>query len=262
MLAIKFKPMSNNLKKFVISLKDRTKRKETGLFVAEGYKICEELLVSPLATEFVVLSSNAREQTVELAKAFHRKGIDVYLARRQQFLQLCETETPQDILAVVRYSIEPPKIDYPIIVLDGISDPGNLGTIIRTADWFGYRTIVTSPDSVDKYNPKVIRGSMGSFFRVNVVQNRDLSDFLVAKKKEAKIFAATLSGKIPLNQIDFPKKTIIIFGNESRGIRPEILSLADFEFIIEGEGFAESLNVAISAGIVLYKYFLSQNEKK
>jgi tRNA G18 (ribose-2'-O)-methylase SpoU len=103
---------------------------------------------------------------------------------------------------------------------------------------------------------------MGSFFRVNVVQNRDLSDFLVAKKKEAKIFAATLSGKIHLNQIAFPKKTIIIFGNESRGIRPEILSLADFEFKIEGEGSAESLNVAISAGIVLYKYFLSQNEKK
>lgn len=262
MLAIKFKPMSNNLKKFIVSLKDRTKRKETGLFVAEGYKICEELLESPLTTEFVVLSSNAREQTVELAKAFHRKGIDVFLARQQQFLQLCETETPQDILAVVRYSNEPPKIDYPIIVLDGISDPGNLGTIIRTADWFGYRTILTSPDSVDKYNPKVIRGSMGSFFRVNVIQNRQLSDFIGAKKKEAKIFAGTLSGKIPLSQISFPKKSIVIFGNESRGIRPEILSFADFEFKIEGKGSAESLNVAISAGIVLYKYFLSQNESK
>lgn len=262
MLAIKFKPMSNNLKKFVVSLKDKAKRKETGLFIAEGFKLCEELLNSNLFTEFVVISTNAKEKSLELAKEFHRKGTEVFLARRSQFVQLCETETPQDILAVVRSSYENLKIYYPIVVLDGVSDPGNLGTIIRTADWFGVRTIVTSSDTVDKYNPKVIRGSMGSFFRVNVHQNLNLQEFLEYRKKEAKIFAATLSGNYQLSRIVFPENSIIIFGNESRGIRAEILSLADCQFKIEGSNFVDSLNVAISTGIVLYRYFISKNENK
>ncbi|ROL57784.1 RNA methyltransferase [Bacteroidetes/Chlorobi group bacterium Naka2016] len=258
MLVVKFKPISNNLKKFIVSLKDKKQRKETGLFIAEGYKICEELYNSNYPTELIVVEGNAKETTMALARKFFECGVEVYTARRSQFIQLCETETPQDILAVARSEKIEVPIEYPIIVLDGISDPGNFGTIIRTADWFGVRTIVTSQDSVEKYNSKVIRGSMGSFFRINVIQKEDLVDFIQKRVGEAKVFAATPNCKLPLSKIKFPKNSIIIFGNEARGISPNVLQLAETKFKIEGTGRVESLNLAISVGIVLYKYF---NEK-
>jgi TrmH family RNA methyltransferase len=256
MLAIKFKPLSSNLKKFIVSLKDKKRRKETGLFIAEGYKICEELYLSEYPTEFIVVESSAKDETLELAKKFHKRGIDVFYARRAQFVQLCETQTPQDILAVARAESKQIHLEVPIVVLDGISDPGNLGTIIRTADWFGVRTIVTSSDSVDKYNPKVIRGSMGSFFRVNIIQKENLVEFLSKMKGKNKIFAATIQSSNPLSKIEFPRNSVIIFGNEARGITPEVLELSDTTFKIEGSEEVDSLNIAISTGIVLYKYYL------
>ncbi|MCX7907982.1 MAG: RNA methyltransferase [Ignavibacteria bacterium] len=257
MLAIKFKPLSNNLKKFIISLKDKKKRKELGLFIAEGYKICEELYQSNYPTEFVVIEGSAKEATRELAKKFYSRGVEVYSARRQQFIQLCETETPQDIIAIAKTEHSQHEVEFPIIILDGISDPGNFGTIIRTCDWFGITTIVTSEDSVEKYNPKVIRGSMGSFFRVNILQKENISKFLERYKRNSKIFAATLNAETNLSNIKFPENSIIIFGNESRGISPSILELAHEKFKIEGKERTDSLNLAISVGIVLYKFFVN-----
>ncbi|MCX7880443.1 MAG: RNA methyltransferase [Ignavibacteria bacterium] len=248
--------MSNNLKKFITSLKDKTKRKETGLFIAEGYKLCNELYESNYSTELVVIAGNANEKTRALAKKFFERGVEVYSARRSQFESICETETPQDILAVAKSPTESLRISYPFLVLDGVSDPGNLGTIIRIADWFGVNSIVASKDCVEKYNPKVIRASMGSFFRVDVFYVEKLSNFLTERKKEAKIFVATLRANNQLNTLEFPQNSIFVFGNEARGVRKEILELADEQFTIEGAGNAESLNVAISVGIVLYKYFL------
>ncbi len=256
MLAIKFKPLSNNLKKFILSLKDKKKRKETGLFIAEGYKLCEELIQSNYPTELVVIENSAKELSKKLAQKFFSRGVDVYVARQQQFIQLCETETPQDIIAIAKSDSNPKQIEYPIVLLDGISDPGNFGTIIRTADWFGVKTLVTSPDSVEKYNPKVIRGSMGAFFRVNVLQKENLANFIVDHKRDTRIFAATLDANMLLSKLKLPKNSILIFGNEARGISPEILKLCDEMFKIEGEGNIDSLNLGISVGIVLYKYYL------
>jgi TrmH family RNA methyltransferase len=256
MLVIKFKPISNNLKKFIISLKDKKKRKETGLFIAEGFKLCEELYNSKYPTELIVVDGSANENTLELARKFHDRSVEVYTARHSQFIQLCETETTQGILAVARSEKIEVPFEYPIVVLDGISDPGNFGTIIRTADWFGVRTIITSTDSVEKYNPKVIRGSMGSFFRVNVIQKENLLEFIKKRKAEAKVFAGSLDAQLPLRKISFPKNSILIFGNEARGISENILKQVHTKFKIEGTGSAESLNLAISVGIVLYKFFL------
>lgn len=256
MLAIKFKPLSNNLKKYIALLKHKDKRTEANLFIAEGVRLCSELLSTNYSTEFVVVSSNADESTLSLARKFYKKGIDVYIARRQQFVQLCDTQNPQDILAVVRAKQNDFILSFPLVVLDGVSDPGNFGTIIRTSDWFGVKTIVTSKDSVDKFNPKVIRGSMGSFFRVNVIQVDDLRDFLLDLKKRSKIFAASLKAKTTLEKIKFFGECVFLFGNEAVGISPEILNLADNEFLIKGSGAAESLNLAVSVGIVLYSYFV------
>ncbi len=256
MLAIKFKTLSNNLKKYVSLLKHKDKRAETNLFIAEGVRLCSELLSTNYPTEFVIISSSADESTLSLARKFYKRGIEVYVARRQQFVQLCETQNPQDILAIVRAKPTDFFVSFPLIILDGISDPGNLGTIIRTADWFDIRTIVTSRESVDKFNAKVIRGSMGSFFRVNIFQNDNLQSFLLELKRKCKIFATSLKATTKLDNIEFPKECALVFGNEATGISPEILKLADKEFLIEGSGTAESLNLAVSVGIVLYSYFI------
>ncbi len=256
MLAMKFKPLSNSLKKYITSLKHKDNRAEANLFVAEGLRLCSELLSTNYPTEFVVVSSDADESTLSLARKFYKQGIDVYIARRQQFVQLCDTQNPQNIVAVVRAKQNDFTLSFPLVVLDGVSDPGNFGTIIRTSDWFGIKTIVTSKDSVDKFNPKVIRGSMGSFFRVNIIQVDDLRAFLLNLKKRSKIFAASLKGKTTLEKIKFSGECVFLFGSEAAGISPEILKLADSDFLIEGSGEAESLNLAVSVGIVLYSYFL------
>ncbi|MGQ9819878.1 MAG: TrmH family RNA methyltransferase [Candidatus Kapaibacteriales bacterium] len=256
MPSLNFKPLTNNLKKFVASLKDKDKRKESGLFVADGYRVVEELINTKANVEFIVISSIAGEDVFELAREFLRKGIEVYFARHHQFEQICQTKTPQGILAVVRSHNEEIALSFPVVVLDGISDPGNLGTIIRTIDWFGSGMVVCSEDSVDRFNSKVIRGSMGSFFRVNTIQVSSIEHFLKNECKDLPIFGATLTAKEFLNQIIIPKKVVLVFGSEAFGIRSSLTSILNKEFKIEGKGHAQSLNLGIAVSITLYKYFL------
>ena len=135
------------------------------------------------------------------------------------------------------------------MALDEIQDPGNLGTIIRTADWFGIRNIICSQHSADMYNPKVVQSTMASLGRVNIIYT-SLVDFL--KKSPVKKYATVLNGQ-PLQQIKPIQEGIIIVGNESKGISNEILSLCDKQITIERTGSAESLNAAVSAAIILYR---------
>lgn len=259
MTSLNFNPFTNNLKKFVASLKTKEKRQETGLFVAEGCRIVEELLSGNPSIEFVVVSSGADERVFELARGFLQKGVEVYLARKHQFEQICQTKTPQGILAVVCSNEEKLELEFPVVVLDAISDPGNLGTIIRTIDWFGRGMVVCSEDSVDRFNSKVIRGSMGSFFRVKVVQTKSIENFLTNDCEGLPIYGATLLAKESLNKIIFPKKVVLVFGNEAYGIRDNIIPVLDKEFKIEGKGKAESLNLGIAVAVTLYQYFLQHN---
>lgn len=260
MTSLNFNPFTNNLKKFVTSLKTKEKRQETGLFVAEGYRVVEELYSGKLSIEFVVVSSGADESIFELARRFLQKGVEVYLARKHQFEQICQTKTPQGILAVVRSSEEKLELEFPVVVLDAISNPGNLGTIVRTIDWFGSGMVVCSEDSVDRFNAKVIRGSMGSFFRVKVVQTTSIENFLTNNCEGLPIYGATLSAKEEsLDKIIFPKKVVLVFGNEAYGIRDNIIPVLDKEFKIQGKGKAESLNLGIAVAVTLYQYFLQHN---
>lgn len=259
MTLLNFKPLTNNLKKFVASLKTKEKRKEKGFFIAEGYRVVKELFSGNTSVEFVVVSSVADESVFELAREFLRKGVKVYFARKHQFEQICQTKTPQGILALVRSNEEKLELEFPVVVLDAISDPGNLGTIIRTIDWFGSGMVVCSEDSVDRFNSKVIRGSMGSFFRVKVVQAISIEDFLTNDCEGFPIYGATISAKESLNKIIFPKKVVLVFGNEAYGIKENIIPTLDKEFKIDGKGKAESLNLGISVAITLYQYFLQHN---
>ncbi len=244
-------PITNNLKKFVSSLKSKKERDSQMLFIVEGEKMCEELLKSKYKTEMIVLRSNFSQTTGDIAVEFDRMNVPVYVARKQQFDQLCDTVTPQDILAIADMSVEEGIEIENFIALDGIADPGNMGTIIRTSDWFGFRNIILGGDCVDKYNSKVVRASMGSLFRMNIFQVGNLSEYLNENYKTFEIFGASLKGKKQLHNLKPKGKFGVVFGNEVHGISNEVKRVLTSEFIIPGYGTAESLNVAVSAGVVM-----------
>ena len=248
------KPISQNLKKFVKSLQSRKERAVSNMFVVEGEKLCGELLGSDFNVEFIVVRGGANERASRIAEEFHRNNTTVYAARSKQFDQMCNTKSPQDIIAVVR--IKEKEIDFskPFIALDAVNDPGNLGTIIRTADWFGFRHIILGGGAVDKYNAKTVRASMGSLFRIQVTQSEDLAGFLKKNYPDFEIYAATLTAGKKMEELKPGAKFGIVFGSEAHGVSREILDIVSDEFLIEGRGGAESLNVAVSTAVACY-YF-------
>jgi len=251
---INAKPISHNLKKFVKSLQSRKERQANNLFVVEGEKLCEELLDSDFQVEFVVLRGRFGTKAQKIAEKFSDKNITVYLARSKQFDQMCNTKSPQDILAVARIKQDEADFSLPFIALDGVNDPGNLGTIIRTADWFGFRHVILGSNSVDKFNAKTVRASMGSLFRVQVTVTENLSEMLKNQYGDFDIFAATLTADKQMEQIRPQGKFGIVFGSEAHGISNEVAACVSDEFRIGGKGQAESLNVAVSLGIACW-YF-------
>lgn len=216
------------------------------MFLVEGNKIIKELPNSGYTISD--LYSTAPE-LLDLDETSIQKILPAEL-RKISFLQ-----NPKDSVAVCAIPAETKVLETNIqIVLDGIQDPGNLGTIIRLADWFGIEQIICSQDTVDLYNPKVIQATMGSFLRVNVVY-LDIEDYL--KKYQHPILGTDMDGD-NIYKTDFPEKFSIIFGNEGNGIRPSTESLVNQMITIPRFGkhqSTESLNVSMSAGIILGEIF-------
>ncbi|HPP40133.1 MAG TPA: RNA methyltransferase, partial [Candidatus Kapabacteria bacterium] len=148
------------MRKFIKTLHHKQTRDERGLFVAEGEKLVEELLKSSFQAEFIVVRESASSNIIDLADKFNERGIAVYTAPKHQFDQLCDTKTPQGILAVVNTREQKVLPKESFIALDGVSDPGNLGTIIRSADWFGIKQVIIGNAGVDGLNPKTVRSTM------------------------------------------------------------------------------------------------------
>ena len=175
------------------------------------------------------------------------------------FQHMSDTKTPQGILCIVKqntYNIEELlKIENPhFMVLDNLQDPGNLGTIVRTAEGAGVNAVFLSKESVDIYNPKTIRSTMGSIYRVPVVYVEDLISLLeVFKEKGIKSYAAHLEGKNSYDKEDYEGGTAILIGNEGNGLRDEVSNAADIWVQIPMQGQVESLNAAIAASILMFE---------
>lgn len=251
-------PITQRLKKLIKSLHQKQFRDETGLFLSEGEKLAFEVASTDFGIELVVIRESPTAEIQELVTKFSDKGIPIYSAPKHLFDQLTDTKTPQSILTVLSIPELPKITQDSFIALDGISDPGNVGTIIRTADWFGIKQILFSPNCADIFNPKVVRASMGSIFRVNLFPEIELHQYIKKNLKTHKLFAADIKSKNSLEKIKIPKKFGLVFGSESHGISKELSSIVDNDFIISGYGKAESLNVAVSVGISLY-FFSSKN---
>ena len=240
--------VTKNTVKFIQSLKQQKFRNEHQLFVVEGRKMVEELLHSDLET--------AQLFATERYLSEHRLQDDrLETVTEVQMAQMSGQDTPPGVLAVVRI----PKRDLPskdesgmVLALDGIANPGNMGTIIRTAEWFGIKQIVCSEDCVESWNPKVIQATMGSIFRMKVV-NTDLERYLVQAKANGKaIFGALLDGENLFKKTSW-EDGIIVIGSESHGIRSNVLPLITHPITIpRAEGsVTESLNASMATGIIL-----------
>jgi TrmH family RNA methyltransferase len=232
--------------KYIQSLGQKRERDEEGLFIAEGPKIVAELIQSaPQSVQEIYavkewLNSNSSLHIIPITEV-----TDVELEKISQL------KTPNQVVAVVKKFDVPDGIDVKgkiSLVLDTIQDPGNLGTIIRTADWFGVQQIICSKDCADVYNPKVVQATMGSIARVKIIYT-DLAEWL-KQQKGIHIYATMLEGKA-ITQMQDIKEGLIIIGNESKGIHEEIAAFATERITIPRKGKAESLNAAVAVGVVL-----------
>lgn len=252
--------LSKSQIQFVKSLHQKKFRTEHQKFIAEGPVIVEEAIRSYFKVETIYANTAGQERLQNLNLSNQVEIIEVSNTELQRLSQL---KQPHEMLAVIEMKKEtmpPEKIDALVLVLEQLSDPGNMGTIIRIADWFGIENIICSEDSVDVYNPKVVQASMGSVFRVEVVYT-SLSTFFSNIKKETtglKVYGTMLSGK-NIYQEKLEQKGIIILGNETRGISADLQNLINEPLTIpafnsSNAESAESLNVAVAAAIVCSEF--------
>lgn len=233
--------------KYIQSLGQKKHRDVERCFIAEGPKLVEELLISRTAVIREVLGAadwiNEKRQLLT----------DVAFSEitEQELEKISQLTTPNKVLAIVEQFDDGEVSDISakiILTLETIQDPGNLGTIIRIADWFGVEQIVCSMDCADRYNSKVVQATMGSIARVKMIYT-DLTSWLDTQKKKS-IYAATLGGQ-DITEMEKIKEGIILIGNESKGISKELLHVADTTITIPKKGNAESLNAAVATGIIL-----------
>lgn len=233
--------------KYIQSLGQKKLRDTEDVFIAEGPKIIAELLASAKQNirQVYALEEWIKRNENELG------NIETIEISEDELGKISQLSTPNQALAVVKKFDEPAVIGTKgtvSLALDTIQDPGNLGTIIRIADWFGINQVICSRDCADIYNPKVVQSTMGSIARVKVLYT-DLVAWL-ALQKDIRVYAAALEGQDITAMKKF-QEGIIVIGNESKGISEEVMKLVNVKVTIPQKGKAESLNAAVATGIIL-----------
>ena len=221
------------------ALKDRKGRRESGCFLVEGRKMVEEALASAFDVETVLV-----QEGMELPDGL---TMLVYELPEHVLTAVCDTKTPQGIDAVVRMK-EQSALEKHIVVLDGVQDPGNVGTIIRTADAAGLDGVLLSNQCADVFSPKVLRATMGSIFRMNLRTTDDLPG-----EKGYSILSSQLDGTPFYERQGVAERFALIIGNEGNGVSEQVQQTATHRVRLPMRGGAESLNAAIAAAIMMYE---------
>ena len=244
---------SKNQLKWVRKLHQQKYRQQEGLFLAEGVKVVDELLRSRLEVVYVFATEIWIENNPQ-------SNDDVIKVSPKELETISTLMQPNQVLAVARI----PHISDAVgakkgwsLLLDKISDPGNMGTIIRTADWFGFDHIFVAQHSAEIWNAKVIQAAMGSVFRIPVQVVDNTVKFLESFKERQPVYGMLLDG-MPIQQVRFAEPGIVIIGNESKGISPELYPSISHRITIQGadpkgQGRAESLNASLATAIVCYE---------
>lgn len=236
--------ISVNKIKWIRSLHQKKYRDELGLFLVEGEKLVQEALqFTPQTIEFIAHTFDFEVKS---------SAIESVVVSPSELARISSLRSPNKVLAVVKKSNDKINIASSglTLALDGIQDPGNFGTILRIADWFGIHDLVCSKDTVEIYNPKVVQSSMGAIFRVNV-HYENLGDWL--KNESRPIYGALLEGKNTYQE-SLPKNAILLMGNEGNGISKDLIPFITNPLTIPAFGQAESLNVAVATGILVSEF--------
>ncbi|MDB5252239.1 MAG: hypothetical protein JWP27_1408 [Flaviaesturariibacter sp.] len=239
--------LSKKVLKDIQSLSAKKQRREQGLFLAEGPKIAAELVaLMPARVVGIYATQPWIDRNGNLPSSVQSVVEPVTETELQRISQL---QTPNEVVLVARQQEAAEPVAGPGITLylDTIQDPGNFGTIVRIADWFGVRDIVCSGGCADLYNPKVVQSTMGSIARVNVWYDEEETWL---DRQRVPVLAAALDG-VPLSAVGRPERAILLIGNEGKGLRPGLLARAASTLTIPRVGDAESLNAAVATGIIL-----------
>jgi TrmH family RNA methyltransferase len=246
--------LSRNDISHIHSLRTSKFRKLYGEFIAEGQKLVGELLRS----SFDITGIYAVSEWVSANDALLKeKNIPIHEIREMELERISNLTTPNEVLATVKIPVDEPfspdKIEDLVLVLDRIQDPGNLGTIIRTADWFGLKTIICSEDTADVFNPKVVQSTMGSLIRVKL-HYTDLVEFLRNISGSITVYGSMSDGD-NLFKEPIKRNSLVIIGNESKGISPALVPFINMKIGIPGAtGRAESLNASIAAAVICAEF--------
>ena len=267
--------LSKEKLKELAKLKTKKGRKTQGKFLIEGLHLCEEMANSNWETESVLFTSSFRELLggKKLLQKFQRKNVKTIPVKNEVVKKLSDTVTPQGIIGVVKiknFSLDKvwPKGFNIILALDAIRDPGNVGTLIRTADAFGIDGVMLSCDSAELYNPKVVRSTMGSIFHLPISDDVDLEKTIPGLKRwNFKIFGTDAKEGEDLDKLDYfgpmgpAEKICLLIGSEAKGLNKKLLNLSDAIIRIPTYGKAESLNASVAGGILLYEITRRKHQK-
>lgn len=237
---------TNEYIKHVKSLSEKKYRDEYEEYVVEGIKLVNEAIEEKLNIKKILI---CKELCI---KEFDFENVE-YVSE-QVFKYISDTETPQGVMAIIEK--KKPNGEYGKIVfaLDNLSDPGNLGTIIRTLDSAGINSLILSKGSADLYNPKVVRSTMGAIFRIDAEYTENLQSKLLNLKEQGyKIIVTSLQADKYIYDLPFKEKCVVVIGNESKGVSEKIMELADIKTKIPMLGRTESLNAAVAASIIAYE---------
>jgi TrmH family RNA methyltransferase len=240
--------------KFYASLKHKKFRRENNLFIVEGSHLVQEALGSDWDIEGIIVKADKSE----FIRGLKLPERITSILKRAEFDRISSSKTPQGVLAVVK--IKSKDINSlilkarKVVVADNISDPGNLGTLIRSAAAFGYDLFVCVGKCAEVYNPKTVRATQGAIFTIPICEISSPQEFLSKFARRFKITVISQQAEMNLWQAPKISRPVLILGNEITGISPLILARADFEFKIEQTNRIESLNVAVAGGIAMYKF--------
>ena len=248
----------NDLIKNIKKLKEKKYRDLENKFIVEGIKMVQEAIKeNAKINKIVVCEDCINDGTLEKELLYEIAKQDCIYVTEKVFQTITDVETPQGILAVIEKENSEDRISYDediIVTLDGIQDPGNLGTILRTLDSVNLKQIVLSEKTVDAYSPKVVRSTMGAIYRVNIIKSKNIIETLKnMKKHKYEIVATSLQTDKTIYDVDYKNKVIVI-GNEANGVSKEVLELSNEKVKIPMSGQTESLNAAVATGVILYEY--------
>lgn len=248
----------NEIIKNIKKLKEKKYRDEKKEYIIEGIKLIEEAITENAKIKMIIVCEEClKNEAIEQKLLYQIAKYNCIYVNEKVFTSITDVKNPQGMLAVIEMENGEEVINYNddvIFVLDGIKDPGNLGTILRTIDSAGLSQVIVSKDTVDAYNPKVVRSTMGAIFRVKVIESQDIIRTMKnIKKHKYEILVTSLEATDNIYDIDYTKKMIVI-GNEANGVSQAVLDIADEKIKIPMLGKTESLNAAVATSIIAYEY--------